>query len=511
MNFKFYFLLPVIFTTVFVSSVFADDQVPGMVVAVEGDPYYFSEGGFGFQILKYFNRSLEPYLVSGETTEQSSLQEISQAYNIATEHITQKVIVQDIDRATLFVVHFSGGDIKETQTYSTFSKFTHTEEVGRSETSPSYKIFTNGLELESLPSTDKQWFYYNVISHYINPGKEPQPFDVTIDIVTGDNHILQTWKYGECEVIEYLPFLDENLVILKFVGDFISEIREKTAFGCDEFKVDFELKIPSEIPSSTLKLGNFVPDKTERAEQILVQFSGGELEFEKTFYSFSKFAPLTQKGTFPILTMGNPFGTAPRFTLESLPSKDNAEFYQFISRYVNIGSEPEPFDVTIHLVTGDGSILQTWKYTKCSGTNYVTFFLDNLIFYKFKQTFGSEIRDKVYFECVGLKFNPEELGKKNVETTGISIPDDNQRAQTFVAHFQGPDIAPQKTITSFTKFSPITNEELPILLPTSPLGEQPRFYFESLPNKENVFKKRLVLYYLTFAIIPYLYCCTITR
>ena len=51
MNFKFYLILPIVFT-IFVTSAFADDQVPGMVASVEGDPYYFSDGGFGISILK---------------------------------------------------------------------------------------------------------------------------------------------------------------------------------------------------------------------------------------------------------------------------------------------------------------------------------------------------------------------------------------------------------------------------------------------------------------------------
>jgi len=38
MNYKYYLFLPIIFT-VFVTSAFADDQVPGVVVAVEGEPF----------------------------------------------------------------------------------------------------------------------------------------------------------------------------------------------------------------------------------------------------------------------------------------------------------------------------------------------------------------------------------------------------------------------------------------------------------------------------------------
>ena len=36
------------------SNVYADEQVPASVVAVEGDPYYFSEGEFRNQDSKVF-------------------------------------------------------------------------------------------------------------------------------------------------------------------------------------------------------------------------------------------------------------------------------------------------------------------------------------------------------------------------------------------------------------------------------------------------------------------------
>jgi len=35
---------------------FAEEQVPGSVLVVESDPYYFSEGGLGMGILKFFGR-----------------------------------------------------------------------------------------------------------------------------------------------------------------------------------------------------------------------------------------------------------------------------------------------------------------------------------------------------------------------------------------------------------------------------------------------------------------------
>ena len=51
---------------------FADPQVPLAVLATQVDPYYFSEGGFGIELLKYYGIPLTPYLTPG-TSEDSKL------------------------------------------------------------------------------------------------------------------------------------------------------------------------------------------------------------------------------------------------------------------------------------------------------------------------------------------------------------------------------------------------------------------------------------------------------
>lgn len=45
------------------------------------------------------------------------------------------------------------------------------------------------------------------------------------------------------------------------------------------------------------------------------------------------------------------------------------------------------------------------------------------------------------------------------------IPTDNERAQKILVHFQGTDIAPPQTMTTFSKFSPIEKDNLPFLIP----------------------------------------------
>ncbi len=492
MNFKFYLILPIIFVTVLIPTVFAEDQVPASVAFVEGDPYYWAEGDFGIKILKFFERPLDPYLVPGETTEESSIAEISQAYTIATQDISKEIIVSDENRGQAIRVTFFGAEIESPQIFTSFLKFENLEQQkSNSPTLPYYyDNVQNGFVLDSLPSKDKKWFYDFIVSRTINKGLDPLPYDVDIDILTGNGDVLQTWEYRECDLVEYYPLLDENLGLLKFIGEFLSEIREVSLFSCEGFHVDFELKPNAESLENLVKLENFVPKNEDRATKFLVQFSGGELETEETFFTFSKFGPEKQS-------------TTPQFILESLPSKDKEKFYEFIARYISPTTDPEPLDVKVHLVTADNSVLQSWYYTDCIVTNYSTFFINNVLTYKYKASFGSEIRDNSSFQCVGLDFHTfDSIAPPSDILKQIFIPNDDERAQTFVAYFQGPDISPGKTITSFTKFSPITNEEQLILLPDAAFGEKPKFYFESIPSTENEWLYQLIGNYINLGAVP---------
>ncbi|MCE9616788.1 MAG: hypothetical protein K8Q88_00270, partial [Nitrosarchaeum sp.] len=476
--------------------IFAEEQMPGSILMVESDPYYFSEGDFGLKFLKFFQRPLSPYLISGKTTEQSTIQEISNAYNEARQSVGQKDIIDDNNRAMTYAVEFSGGDLQKTYRFDTFQKFTHITK-DQNNSPYYYQNVQYGLELESLPSEDKKSFYDELVIPSINPGKKPEPFDVSVSVLSGDGYTIQVWKYQKCIINSYTPYLDENLLKLKFVGDFVSEIKDKTAFSCDGFVEDFSLKKPSKKPEATLF--PIIPPKETRAERIIVQFAGGELQNQATFYSFSKFTPLAKNPTLPISIPGNVIGEKPRFALESLPTTDKENYYTFLSRYVNPGAAPEPFDATIHIVTGNGNILQSWQYKDCSANNYVIFFTDNLI--KFKQSLDSEIRDKTYFECSGLSLdtNPD---KNNGDTKQAISISEQSSAQTFVVHFQGSDISPERIVYSFTKFFPITNEEIQFLLPNSPFGEEPKFYLESLPNKDNEWYFQLMSKYINAGKIP---------
>ena len=88
--------------------------------------------------------------------------------------------------------------------------------------------------------------------------------------------------------------------------------------------------------------------------------------------------------------------------LESLPNKYTNGAYYLVSKYINPGVQPELFDVTVDLITGEGTGLYSVKYPNCSATNYSIFLNDNIADIKFGPPIKSEIRDKAIFQCSGV-------------------------------------------------------------------------------------------------------------
>ncbi len=89
--------------------------------------------------------------------------------------------------------------------------------------------------LESLPSSDKEWFY-QLLERYVNAGKIPEEFDVTIEIFSGNEILLQTWEYNKCERENYELYLDDSIVYYKFHEKWQSELKDRTIFDCDGLK-----------------------------------------------------------------------------------------------------------------------------------------------------------------------------------------------------------------------------------------------------------------------------------
>lgn len=275
-----------------------------------------------------------------------------------------------------------------------------------------------------------------------------------MNILVGDGTILQSWKYNKCIINSYTPYLDENLVKLKFVGDFVSEIKDKIAFSCDGFTEDFTLQ-SSKKTETTIPI---IPTKETRAERIIAQFSGGELKNTATFYSFSKFTPLAETPAFQISIPGNVIGEKPRFALESLPTTDKEHYYAFLSRYINPGKAPEPFDVTVDVLVGDGTTLQRLEYKKCQVLEYKTYLEDSLFIRKFTDKFEKEFRDRTIFQCIGYAFDatlhkPQKPLEKSLDYSDF-VPLEQSRITQMIATFSDGDLEKPFVVNTIGKFTP---------------------------------------------------------
>ncbi len=325
-----------------------------------------------------------------ESLENNSLEETTDGYY---------VIPNDNDRAMSFVVHFFDGELPELRSFDTFKVFSPQNPLNPS---PQFS-------LESLPTKDKKGFY-DFLSRYINPGKVPEKFKVSVDMVSGDGTILQRWNYAKCEVIDYTMHLQEYIFRYSFSGEEISEILEKTDFKCgglnwkvhghDTIKeipivaVDFQKSsIQSQFADSSLK-------QEDRAMSYAIHTFGGDLEDTRTLTNFQKFEALSSKR--PNIPANHPKQYEYGFFVESNPSFDKTEDYEYLIRYINAGKPPEPFSVNVDVITGDGTVLHTLKYTKCSALDFEWYYQEYIFFPTLTGVPNPEIRERYTVYCEGL-------------------------------------------------------------------------------------------------------------
>jgi len=471
------------------------EQAPGLVTLVNHDPYYFGENNFGIDLLRYYDFPLTPYLTSG-VTKDSSDQEIMDAYYDANTNVTSSIIAQTSDRAISFILHIESPEIFEKTVSFNFQLF-------NPETNP------NEFTLQSIASKDKQE-YYEFAARYINAGGRPDPFNLTIDVVTGDGTVLQKWNYYECKITYFETYLQDNLTFIMFLKTTQSEIRDYSEFNCssrymqadmDEifnpyinYRGSAETKI---YPTEKLAT---IPSRDDRAMSFLVSFVGPEIPTEITSQTFQQFGPLGE--TIPqYYTYVGELSLDPQFFLESLVSKDKQGYYELVSRYITAGKIPDPFDVTIDVVTGDGTPLLRWQYFDCSVTSFETYLQDSLVAIKFYPGSTPEIRDHTEFECVGFYLEadfevlyspysnvPKESDPKPISSElGAVIPQDSDRAMSYVVHFSNGDFETTKTIRTFAKFE--QTEITEFNLQSLPSQDKNEFYDVIISHSLNPGKK----------------------
>lgn len=143
------------------------------------------------------------------------------------------------------------------------------------------------------------------------------------------------------------------------------------------------------------------------AHSFVVHFSNGLISKPITFTTFSKFQITSstideQRSSFPVYK----FSDNPEFFLESIPSIDKKEFYIGVDRWMTKSNAISPFDVNIDVISSDGRIIQTWKFSKCELTGYGTYLQDVRNLYQFSNNDEmAEIRERATFVCQGIKLS----------------------------------------------------------------------------------------------------------
>ena len=466
----------------------ADDSVPAAAYIAYENPFYMSDYDFGIYILDYLDISKQPYLTEG-LDDDSDLDEIARAYEKASADLTQQLIVQKEDRVTFFTAQITdASDLDAPNTIFTFSNFNPSDDM---------TSFTIG----SLPNKDHENFYTEVISRYLNPGKEPYRFDALINFVSDDGSVIQSWSYIDCKMTDYSIYLKDDLGILNYIKYFGNEIRDELSIDCNGFRLDPTVRlnqieyIPPDVPAT--------PE--DRATSIVARLVDVVYAEPGVSYSISKFEPIWFEGG----GSGSHFGKyTTGFALESLPTKDKQSYYEKISHYINPGHDPVAFDVTIDVLTGDKNVLQSWIYKNCQLTNYTPYLLEFMMVYKFHPDFTSEVRDRAEFKCQGLSFDAElkPAPQEAQELAGKPITDD-ERAFFYVVHLvDAPDIPAPGTSFGFSSFSYFTDPTLSRnagIKPDNPIGSDVNFFIEGLSGKDKELLYQTVSRYINPEKEPY--------
>jgi len=163
------------------------------------------------------------------------------------------------------------------------------------------------------------------------------------------------------------------------------------------------------IPITEVTAATSPVSDADRAQSLVVRISGGPIKEEVSFNTFSSFTTLSGSRDTDLLDSHvYKFGEKPQFMISGLPSKDKTLLYEAIDKeFFAKTTSPtvSRFDVNIDILAGDGSLIQTWIYKKCLITAYGTFFQDVTNFYPFSGQEGGEFREKIFFECAGVRLD----------------------------------------------------------------------------------------------------------
>jgi len=304
------------------------------------------------------------------------------AENPQTESITYLDFVpKSDDRAVKYAVHFSGGDIPTAFSSFTYSKFEpkFPQSLGPAKNQP----YIPTLNLEGLATKDKQKILMGLETH-INAKKIPEPFDVTVDVLTGDNTILQQWKYKKCKVIDMDFKPEKSLLVYKIHGGEDKEYRDSFEMECNGLSLDFSLRQPDyAVPD----LEKIYTNPHQRVTSIFIHMQDGEIE--NTWSSFE--LPYFETGS------------VNKFSLTGLPNKSFFPLMEFFSRYMNPGKAPEPINIIVDIVAGDGDRVASLKFDKCRFTGGYLYYDDSIATLKIRPQISPEMKGKGEATCSGIQ------------------------------------------------------------------------------------------------------------
>ena len=320
------------------------------------------------------------------------------------ERVQENSTPNDSDRAQSYVVHFFGPDFDGLYSLNTFSKFSPSVNFIQTPfdtiTFPGNPLGSNPqFLLESIPSDDKE-ILYREFSKHINPGPEPDPFNVSIDMVTGDDTILQRWNYVDCRLTDYNIGLDDVNLKFPLGTQPISEIKDKIDISC----IGINLQVPNDeqFPKQPIRdPKSLLATDAKQAKSFILSVSGGELD--QTFVDDSIDKIETIKRSMGLTPLHHDKKYDFGFLTESIPSEDRNVKYEFLSRYINPGKTPEPFDVSIDTVLDDNKILHRLYYTNCDAVDFSWYLQEATFFYQFSNEQRPEIRERYINYCEGFK------------------------------------------------------------------------------------------------------------
>ncbi len=166
---------------------------------------------------------------------------VREAFAQSDDFTQPEIIPSESERAMFFTTRASGG-LLEREIVTNFHKFTPftSEEPHITPDNPTDLKTTYKFALESLPSKDKLEFY-KLVGEVMRGSKlADEPFDVNVDVKTGDGIVIQTWAYRDCEIENYVTYLQDTVFFFQFSGEQTSEIRERAIAECN----GLELEVP---------------------------------------------------------------------------------------------------------------------------------------------------------------------------------------------------------------------------------------------------------------------------